>query len=197
MSIAFRWIGGLALPAPAKTSLEAIVAAGRQLLEAEGIEALTLQDVARVVGVRAPSLYKRIDGRADLVRRISNQVAAELAGAIDAAAGSGDPRADLRAMVRAARAFALAHPRAYGLLFAPLPDEWRTDPEVNAAISATILRVAGRVADPDEAVEAARTIVAWLHGFVSMELAGAFRLGGDLDAAFDYGIDRILEGLTR
>ena len=183
------------MAAPAKTSLDAIVDAGRQLLEAEGIEALSLQDVARVVGVRAPSLYKRIDGRADLVRRISNQVATELAASLESATGSGDPKADLRAMARAARAFALTHPRGYALLFAPLPDAWRVDPEVNAEISAAIIRVAGQVAGPGDAVEAARTVVAWLHGFVSMELAGAFRLGGDVDAAFDYGIDRIVSGL--
>ena len=37
----------------------------------------------------------------------------------------------------------------------------------------------------------------WAHGFVSMELAGAFRLGGDVDAAFDFGIDRLTDALTR
>jgi hypothetical protein len=35
-------------------------------------------------------------------------------------------------------------------------------------------------------------IVAWAHGFITMELAGAFRLGGDVDQAWDFGLDRIL-----
>jgi hypothetical protein len=47
---------------------------------------------------------------------------------------------------------------------------------------------------PDRALEAARTLVAWSHGFVSMELAGAFRLGGDVDAAFGFGADAVLRG---
>jgi hypothetical protein len=47
-----------------------------------------------------------------------------------------------------------------------------------------------------EALEAARTVVAWAHGFVSMELAGAFRLGGDLEVAYAYGIDSILAGIS-
>ncbi len=39
-------------------------------------------------------------------------------------------------------------------------------------------------------------MVAWAHGFVSMELAGGFRLGGDLDAAYAFGIEAILAGVS-
>jgi AcrR family transcriptional regulator len=185
------------LPAPAKTSLDAIVTAGRRILEADGLDGLTLQAVAHDVGVRAPSLYKRIDGRGDLVRRIGNAVAADLRDTLEAAATTGDPRADLRAMAHAVRQFARTQSRGYGLLFAPLPDGWRVDEAHNAELTAIILRAAGAVAGPDETMNAARMVVAWLNGFVSMEQAGAFRLGGSIDEAFDYGIDRILVGITR
>jgi AcrR family transcriptional regulator len=183
------------VPTPPKTSLDAIVHAGREILEAQGFEALTLRAVADAVGVRAPSLYKRIGGRADLVRRISNDVATELAADLDAASGSGDARADLREIARTARAFALGHPRGYALLFAPLPEEWRIDPAVNVEISQILVAAAQRIVGPELALDAARTVVAWFHGFVSLELAGGFRLGGDVDAAFDFGIDRIIRGL--
>ena len=52
------------MPTPARTSLEEIVGAGRAILRAEGLEGLTMQRVAAAVGVRAPSLYKRLPGRA-------------------------------------------------------------------------------------------------------------------------------------
>jgi hypothetical protein len=52
------------------------------------------------------------------------------------------------------------------------------------------------LARPDHVLDAARTIVAWSSGFVSMELAGAFRLGGDVDAAFRYGIDRLADAIA-
>ncbi len=184
------------MPTPARTSVEEIVSAGRRILEDGGIEALTLNDVARAVGVRTPSLYKRIDGRGDLIRRISNDVATELGAHLEQAGTTGDPRADLRAMARAAHEFARAHPRAYALLFLPLPEPWRADPALNVRVSAGILRVAGEVAGQSDALEAARTVVAWLNGFIAMESAGAFRLGGDVDAAFEYGIDRLIAGLT-
>jgi len=38
----------------------------------------------------------------------------------------------------------------------------------------------------------ARTLTAFLHGFISMELANAFRLGGNIEAAFRDGLDTIL-----
>jgi hypothetical protein len=38
-------------------------------------------------------------------------------------------------------------------------------------------------------------MTAFCHGFVSMELAGAFRLGGDIDHAFAEGIETVLAGI--
>jgi hypothetical protein len=53
-----------------------------------------------------------------------------------------------------------------------------------------------RLIGPSHALEAARTLVSWAHGFASMELAGGFRLGGDLDAAYEFGIESILAGVS-
>jgi hypothetical protein len=52
-------------------------------------------------------------------------------------------------------------------------------------------RLVGRA----RALEAARLLTAFAHGFVSMELAGAFRLGGNVDEAYRFAIDSIIEGL--
>jgi AcrR family transcriptional regulator len=184
------------VPTPSRTSVDEIVRAGRSILEADGIDGLTMQRVAATVGVRAPSLYKRVRGRADLIRLIGNDIARELADSLDAAATSGDPRADLRALANAFRAFARTHPKAYGLMFGQLPEEARADPELNARASGALLRTASALAGPDHALEAARTVVAWANGFVSMELSGAFRLGGDVDRAFAFGIDRLTNSIS-
>jgi hypothetical protein len=39
-------------------------------------------------------------------------------------------------------------------------------------------------------------ITAWANGFVSMELAGAFNLGGDIDGAYEFGIARMTNAIT-
>jgi AcrR family transcriptional regulator len=178
------------MPAHSQTSTAAIVAAGRRLLEERGTDALTMRDVANAVGVRTPSLYKRVRGRSDLVRLILENVADELTAELDAAASGADPVADLRAMTAVYRGFAHANPVAYTLMYAPQAVPGATARSVRS--SATFLRVVAELAGPGRALPAARTIVAWANGFITMELAGAFRLGGDVQQAWEFGLDRIL-----
>jgi AcrR family transcriptional regulator len=179
------------MPTPARTSLEEIVKAGREIVEADGIDGLTMQSIAAAVGVRAPSLYKRIRSRNDLLRLVANDAAAELTRDLETAVIGKDARKDLAALATTFRRFARDNPGAYSLILAPLPDHARADPEWSVNASAPVIDAAERLAGSDDALEAARTVVAWANGFISMELSGAFRLGGDVDRAFDYGVDRL------
>jgi hypothetical protein len=83
-------------------------------------------------------------------------------------------------------------------LFAHLEPDLQPDAAAVADLGRPIVAAVARYmgGDGPEPLEAGRTIVAWAHGFVSMELAGAFRLGGDLDAAYATGIDLILGGIS-
>ncbi len=184
------------MPTPARTSLEEIVRAGRSILETDGIDGLTMQRIAAAVGVRAPSLYKRVRSRNDLLRLVANDASRELTERLDAAR-TGDPRSDLIALAGAFRAFAQDYPGAYGLLFAPLPDDARADPVWSSRASEGVLAATRQLSGEGDALEAARTVVAWANGFIAMELAGGFRLGGDVDRAFAYGIDHIARAIER
>src|SRR6478752_5049492 len=88
------------MPTPDRTSLDEIVAAGRELIETGGAARLTMQAVADRVGVRAPSLYKRVKDRDALADRL------------DASDGT------LAGLARAYRTFAQRHPEGFRLLFA-------------------------------------------------------------------------------
>ena len=184
------------MPTPARTSIEGIIAAGRRALAEDGLDGLTMQRVAQEVGVRAPSLYKHVRNRAELVRLVIENVLRELAGALEAAATSGQSRDDLRALAHAFRRFAHRNPNAYGLLFSRVPEEFAPDPRLLETASAPMIRTASALAGPEHALPAARTITAWATGFVRMELASGFQLGGDVDEAFEYGIDRLGAALS-
>jgi hypothetical protein len=143
------------------------VAAGRGLLEAGGLDAVTMQAVAAIGTAALEDLGRQLEppGR------------------------DSDPASGLRSIATAFRAFAHENPRAYELLFMNLPPESRPLADRFALASAPLLAVASRLVGPDHALEAARLVTAFAHGFVSMELGGAFRLGGDVDEAYRYGVD--------
>lgn len=184
------------MPTPARTSLDEIIDTSRNLIEAEGLEGLTMQGVAERVGVRAPSLYKRVAGRDHLIRLVVESVIEELSTSLEKAMSGEDPGEDLIGIAYAFRRFGLENPGTYGLIFSPLPEESRPDPERLIRASDPVLRTTAALAGPDRALAAARTVTAWAHGFVSMELAGAFRMGGDIDEAFDYGVRHLSAVLT-
>jgi AcrR family transcriptional regulator len=184
------------MPTPDRTSLDAIVQAGRDILESDGAARLTMQAVAERVGVRPPSLYKRVKNRDDLIGLITEATLHDLSDRLTAAKPGGDPRRALADMARAIRAFAHRQPAGYALIFAPRAG--RTTPDIeslNRAV-APLLRVAAALAGEEHALDAARTITAWGNGVISMELAGAFNLGGDVDRAFEFGISRLTDALA-
>jgi AcrR family transcriptional regulator len=160
-----------------------VVAAGRQLLEEEGLEALTMRRLAERVGIRAPSLYKHLPDKAALEAAIIatgfEEAAAAFEQAVDRAGeGAGDA---LVALAAAYRRFALEHPHLYRLMNnGPLPRA-HLPPGLEGRTAAPLLRVAGSEAR-------ARAVWAFAHGMVMLELDQRFPPDADLDAAWRAGI---------
>ena len=184
------------MPTPSRTSTAQIVAAGRAILEAEGFEGLTMQRVAAAVGVRAPSLYKRVDGRRELVRLIAPTPRRTCRERSRPRQPPAIRNGTWSRIATAFRAFAHAHPEAYALLFRRLPEGWNPDVDLGSPGFAALFRTVEAISGEERRLEAARTVVAWANGFVGMELAGAFRLGGDVDRAFAYGAERIAAAIS-
>jgi AcrR family transcriptional regulator len=172
------------MPTPDRTSLDEIVAAGRELVETGGAARLTMQAVADRVGVRAPSLYKRVKDRDALLLLVAQATADALADRLDASDGT------LAGLARAYRTFAQQHPEGFRLLFA-----MEGAVESLERVSASVLRLGRELVGEQHALDAARLITAWATGFINMELAGAFRLGGDVGDAFEFGLARLQLGL--
>jgi AcrR family transcriptional regulator len=188
-------MGGM--PAPARTSNDRILAAARAILEEDGLDAVTMQAVAARVGVRAPSLYKRVADRAALIKSIADAVTEELRRTLEPdVAADAEPSDQLRAIAHRYRAFVGANRHGYALLFAPLPRDMAPEPSALAAVGRPIVETMTGLTGGSGGLEAARTMVAWAHGFLAMEQAGGFRLGGDVDAAYAAGIETILAGVS-
>jgi AcrR family transcriptional regulator len=186
-------------PARARTSRAAIIAAARGLLEDGGLEAVSMVGVAERVGVRAPSLYKHFGDRSGLLAAAATDAALDLgrtlSGAVERSGGDAPER--LQALAEAYRSFALAKPRAAALIFAAVAPGATPTPESQIEAARTVMQVAEAIVGPTRALAAARVLTAFAYGFASMESAGAFRFGGEVEEAYRLGISVLAFGLER
>lgn len=173
------------MPTPERTSYAEIVAAGREQLEQSGPAGLTMHRVAERVGVRAPSLYKRVKDRDALVEAVAAATVDDLIRRLEASDRS------LEGLARAYRALAHERPEGFRLMFAVDAPQDLLD-----RAGLTIVESAAGIVGREHALDAARLVTAWATGFIHMELAGAFRLGGDVDGAFEYGLAALRRGLA-
>lgn len=118
-----------------EATLADIRAAARELLVAEGTTAVTVNAVARKLGVSGPALYRYHASQADLVEDLRKDLFDEL---IDWLRQAGaNPRADtparrLLTITRALRGWAVAHRPEFCWLFAsPAPDVSCNDVDAN------------------------------------------------------------------
>jgi AcrR family transcriptional regulator len=134
----------------------------RQLAEG-GPAAVAINAIARELGVSGPALYRYFKNRDALLTALVLDAYDDLAGAL---AGQDS----LEALAHAYRAWALAQPHRYRLLFsAPLPGY---DAHQDALVQAA-RRSMDRLV---QFVDAERAVTLWsrLHGHVSLEIEGNF-----------------------
>src|SRR3954469_17660591 len=89
----------------------------RKQLAAEGAQRLSLRAVARELGMVSSALYRYFPSRDDLLTALILDAYASLAEAADAATPQTDPYDRWRAVCRAVRAWAVAHPHEYALIY--------------------------------------------------------------------------------
>lgn len=179
---------------------EAIVAVTRDLIEREGLDALSLRRVGAALGVTAPALYAHVTDKRDLLRAVAEQEFAELIDAFDAVP-PGPPVERLRALSKVYVDRALAGPELFRTMFLFPPEIALTGATGEELPMAT--RAFGYASAPiEEAVAAGDlraddpaliTFVSWtaMHG-----LATVLNLGFELDEPTrELLIDRVLDTL--
>lgn len=178
------------MPAPIRATHEDMVMAAREILEGEGPDAVTMSSVAARLGIRPPSLYKKVGDRQELLALVAESVAAEVLALFEKRADPDLPaRGRLESYARIYRKISHESPRALTLLFLqPAADS----PAISELLRVLLQAVAeGSDSDP---LPSARTLTSWLFGFCTLESSGAFRSGGDVDEAFERGLATVLEG---
>jgi AcrR family transcriptional regulator len=178
-------------------SRDDVVAAAAELIDEIGYHELTMGLLAQRLGVRAPSLYKHVDGLADLQHRVATLAMTQLGDAVRDAMQGRAGRDALTALLTATRAYVTAHPGRYT---ATIGAEFTGPDDPLLAASARVIDsiaavLRGYGVGEAEMVHAIRTFRCTLHGFAELQASNGFQWSGDPDETFDWMIGFIDRGL--
>jgi AcrR family transcriptional regulator len=161
---------------------DAVVDAASRLADKEGLDAVTPARLGEILNVKPPSLYKHVRGIEDIRRGIALRGLREVETRLQRAT-VGKSRDDaLLALARAYRQFAKERPGLYAAsLRAARPGEKEIAAAGEAVLGTVLAVLAGYHVSRNDALHAVRGFRAIIHGFVSLDAAGGFRLALDLD----------------
>jgi len=176
-----------------------IVRAAAEVSDETSFANLTLGLVAERLGVRPPSLYKHVDGLADVQHRLATLAMTEAGEVIRDAVQGRAGRDALAALLTAVRGYVSAHPGRYMATIgveATGPDDPLQAASTRVIDSiAAVLRGYG-IAE-GEMTHAIRTIRSTMHGFAILEASRGFQWDADPDESFEWMIRFIDRGLRR
>jgi len=176
-----------------------VVEAAADLINTEGIEALTLSRLAERLGVRTPSLYNHVDGMHGLYRELA-LMNVRLMGARlgDAAMGRSGSEA-VMAVAQAYRAYIKEYPGLYMASLRAARTRTPVDVELQAAeeqvVKIAMAVVASFGLSGEDGLHAVRGLRSIVHGFATLEIAGGFGLPLDCDESFRRLVSLFIRGL--
>ena len=173
-----------------------VLSAAAELVNSEGLEALSLTALAASLGVRTPSLYNHVAGLAGIRRQLALKGTRELSERLARSAIGKSEDDAVEAMAGAYRAYVREQPGVYAAGVQAADPE---DTELQAAEGDTV-QVVLQVLEAyglsgDDALHAVRGLRSVVHGFASLEVSGGFGLALDLDESFSRLVRSYIAGL--
>ena len=178
---------------------QTVVQAGADLINVEGLDALSLGRLAEKLGIRTPSLYNHVDGLPGLFRELSVLNARNLAERInEAAIGQSGPGA-VRAVMQAMRSYIKEYPGLYLSTLRASGTQAEVDPELEMeearSVKVGMAVMASFGLEGEDAVHALRGLRSLVHGFATLEISGGFGMPLELDESFSRLVDLFIAGL--
>lgn len=184
------------MPYPAQVNRDAIVQKAREMIEAAGVANLSLSGLAAALGIKAPSLYRHVGNKANLLRAVNLLTTQKLFVAMHEAEETAvhTPTTQLQAILHAFRRFAHENPNSYQLMMTNQEDALRPDENMLVQMVLPIQSIMSEISGEENSLAALRGALALAHGFAMLELNRQLRRGGDLDAAFTQSVQAYLDG---
>ncbi|WP_152189739.1 TetR/AcrR family transcriptional regulator [Georgenia satyanarayanai] len=144
-----------------------VVATAIELVEADGLNALSMRRLGAAMGVEAMALYRYVDGREDLLEAVVEEVTSKVERAADMDIGPhGGWQAYLQRVAHTVRDLAFAHPQVFPLVATRHPAApWLRPPLRNLDVVEDFLATLSAAGfSEDQAVTAYRAFTSFLLG---------------------------------
>lgn len=176
-----------------------VIITAAKIVNTEGAGALTINRLARELGVQPPSLYNHIEGMAGLWRELALLNANIMAESITRASIGKSGPAGIRSLAQAYRAYIQAYPALYQSSLRASRNMDPVDTLLQAA-EGRVVQVALAMVESfglagEEALHAVRALRSMVHGFATLEISGGFGLPLSLDESFDRLVEILILGL--
>jgi AcrR family transcriptional regulator len=176
-----------------------VVQAAVDLVNTEGLEALTLSRLAGQLGIQTPSLYNHVAGLSGLYRELALLDVRRLGERLgNAAIGKSGAQA-VQAVAQAYRSYIKENA---GLYHAGLrqrryrvPGDAEMEGAEDRVVEIALAVVASFGLAGEDGLHAVRGLRSLVHGFAILEAAGGFGLPLDLDESFHRLVETLIRGM--
>ncbi len=177
-------------------NFEKVVGTAVRLADKEGLENLTLGQIANEFGVKPPSLYEHVNGLQGLHLAIRLRGFHALNDILRRATVGKSQDEAIRSLALEMRKFVHQHPALYQATVLTAVGDSKEIREAADEVLETLNAVlAGYGIAGKEAVHAARYLRSLLHGFVSLERSRGFGLNVDLEESYHRLVETLAQDL--
>ena len=191
------------MPRKPRTRLDknAVLQAAVEILNAEGVQALTLSRLAETLHIQTPSLYNHVDGSAGLQRELAVLNARLLADRLSAASIGKSGEELFMDASQAFRAYVKEYPGLYMSTLRSSGTQQEQDPnlqrEEERMMKVGVAIMASLGLQGEDAIHGLRAFRSMVHGFATLEVAGGFGLPQDCDESFRRLVSALVAGLQK
>ncbi|BBN97746.1 TetR/AcrR family transcriptional regulator [Sporolactobacillus terrae] len=173
-----------------------IIEQAAKQVEEEGLQNLTLTELAEQLQIQTPSLYNHIKNMHDLKNGLASFSLAQFAEVLIQSV-IGKARDDaLFAIADAYRAFVKAHPNLYRAII-EVPDPFDPDfQNISDRLLSFLFKILeGYALSEEDRVHAVRGLRSIIHGFISLQLHHGFNMNDDQEESLTWILSAYLHGL--
>lgn len=166
------------------------------LADDEGLEKVSLKNLAQILKIRSPSLYNHIEGLDNLKTMLMLHGWAQLGQEItmSAVGKSGDDA--VRAMCKSFRDYATAHPGVFeAMLWVNQNSSKESEQATKGLARITAMVLAEYGLGEDEQIHASRMFRSFLQGFCSIANNDSFADPISINESFDFAVELLIGGL--